>query len=256
MAGMVGLETSIVHQDVGRFIRSKVFGMVPIEMVLFISNNLHGRGTVARHVTLSRRRITDTLQSVGSWDVMKKWLKGMEDDVAVVVKDTWVDLTAPHTEGMILNYLRLKGIMGVTRLLFEGLVAGPAIPPSLDQLHNRPGIGSLKDIGAITQTGDLNVWCSTVYNRSFLGVSTLALAHKSMTKSVNAYDRQHPIQEGSESKLELVTREVYQERMLTRSWLYPLCAPIYEFSCVYEALVGIADCIKCKLCAIFSLCCR
>ncbi|KAG1787963.1 uncharacterized protein HD556DRAFT_1448291 [Suillus plorans] len=32
--------------------------------------------------------------------------------------------------------------------------------------------------------------------------------------------------------------------MLTRSWLYPLSAPIYEFSCVYEALVAIADCIQ------------
>ncbi|KAG0705537.1 hypothetical protein DFH29DRAFT_996854 [Suillus ampliporus] len=150
---------------------------------------------------------------------------GMEDDVAVVVKDTWVDLTAPPTEGMILKYLQLKGVIGVTWLLFEGLVAGPAIPPSLDQLHNRPGIG-------------------TVYNQSFLGVSTLVLAHKSMTKSVNAYNCQHPTHEGSESKLELVTHKVYQERMLTQSWLYPLCACIYEFSCVYKVLVGIADCIK------------
>ncbi|KAG1737845.1 uncharacterized protein EDB91DRAFT_1249522 [Suillus paluster] len=241
---MVCLEMSIVHNDVGQFVQSKVVGLVPIEMVLFISNNLHGRETMARHVTLTQCRIAEALQSVGTWEVMKKWLKGMEDDVAVVVKDTWVNLTAPHTEGMILNYLRLKGVMGVAQLLFEGLVAGPAIPPSLDQLHNHPGIGSLKDIGAITQTGGLNVWCSTVYNWSFLGVSTLALAHKSMTKSVNAYDRQHPIHEGSESKLKLITCEVYQERMLTQSWLYLLCTPIYEFSCVYEALVGIADCIK------------
>ncbi|KAG1744089.1 uncharacterized protein EDB91DRAFT_1080896 [Suillus paluster] len=242
--GMVGLETSIMHNNVGQFVRSKVFRLVPIEMVLFISNNLHGRGTMARHVTLMQCHITEALQSVGTWEVMKKWLKGIEDDVAVVVKDTWVDLTAPLTEGMILNYLRLKGVMGITWLLFEGLVAGPAIPPSLDQLHNHPGIGLLKDIGAITQTGGLNVWCSTIYNWSFLGVSTLALAHKSMTKSVNAYDHQHPINEGSKSKLELVTREVYQERMLTRSWLYPPCTPIYKFSCVYKALVGIVDCIK------------
>ncbi|KAG2039340.1 hypothetical protein BDR03DRAFT_1008975 [Suillus americanus] len=112
--GIVGLEMSIVHNDVGQCVRSKVFGLVPIEMVLFISNNLHGRGTVAQHVTLTQCHIAEALQSVGTWEVMKKWLKGMKDDVAVVVKDTWVDLTAPHTEGMILNYLQLKGVMGIT----------------------------------------------------------------------------------------------------------------------------------------------
>ncbi|KAG0691853.1 hypothetical protein DFH29DRAFT_1010022 [Suillus ampliporus] len=100
---------------------------------------------------------------------MEKLLKGMEKEVDVVVKDTWVDLTAPHTEGMILNYLRLKGVQGVTCLLFEGLVVGPASPPPLFQLHDCPGIGSLKDIGAISQTGDINVWSSTVYNQSFWG---------------------------------------------------------------------------------------
>jgi hypothetical protein len=246
--GMVGLETSIMQNKAGRFIRSRVFGpKVPINMVLFISNNIHGRGTVARHVTLSRERIAQALQLGGFWGAMEKWLKGMEKEVDVVVKDTWVDLTAPHTEGMILNYLRLKGVQGVTRLLFEGLVAGPASPPPLFQTHDRPGIGSLKDIGTISQTGDINVWSSTVYNRSFWGVPTLALAHKSMARSVNKYDRRHPVPEGvTVPKLEPVTREVYQERMLTRSWLYPLCAPIYEFSCIYEALVGISDCIRCK----------
>jgi hypothetical protein len=246
--GMVGLETSIMQNKAGRFIRSRVFGpKVPINMVLFISNNIHGRGTVARHVTLSRERIAQALQLGGFWGAMEKWLKGMEKEVDVVVKDTWVDLTAPHTEGMILNYLRLKGVQGVTRLLFEGLVAGPASPPPLFQTHDRPGIGSLKDIGTISQTGDINVWSSTVYNRSFWGVPTLALAHKSMARIVNKYDRRHPVPEGvTVPKLEPVTREVYQERMLTRSWLYPLCAPIYEFSCIYEALVGISDCIRCK----------
>ncbi|KAG1739165.1 uncharacterized protein EDB91DRAFT_1248924 [Suillus paluster] len=225
--GMVGLETSIMQNEAGRFIRSRVFGPeVPINMVLFISNNIHGRRTMAHHVTLSRERIAQALQSGGSWGAMEKWLKGMEKEVDVVVKDTWVDLTAPHTEGMILNYLRLKGVQGVTRLLFEGLVVGPASPPPHFQLHDHPGIGSLKDISAISQTGDINVWSSTVYNRSFWGVPTLALAHKSMARSVNKYDHSHPVPEGvTVPKLEPVTREVYQD-------------------CVYEALVAIADCIR------------
>ncbi|KAG0696666.1 hypothetical protein DFH29DRAFT_1004389 [Suillus ampliporus] len=194
--GMVGLETSIMQNEAG--------------------NNIHGRGTMARQVTLSHERIAQALQLGGSWGAMEKWLKGMEKEVDVVVKDTWVDLTAPHTEGMILNYLRLKGVQGVTCLLFEGLVVGPASPPPLFQLHDRPGIGSLKDIGAISQTGDINVWSSTVYNRSFWDVPTLALAHKSMARSVNKYDRSHPVPEGvTIPKLEPVTHEVYQERMLT-----------------------------------------
>ncbi|KAG1721729.1 uncharacterized protein EDB91DRAFT_1256400 [Suillus paluster] len=222
--GMVGLETSIMQNEAGRFIRSRVFGpKVPINMVLFISNNIHRCGTVAHHIMLSRECIAQALQSGGSWGAMEKWLKGMEKEVDVVVKDTW----------------------GVTRLLFEGLVVGPASPPPLFQLHDRPGIGSLKDIGAISQTGDINVWSSTVYNQSFWGVPTLALAHKSMARSVNKYDRSHPVPKGvTIPKLEPVTREVYQEWMLTRSWLYPFCTPIYEFSCVYEALVAIADCIR------------
>ncbi|KAG1816435.1 uncharacterized protein BJ212DRAFT_1480884 [Suillus subaureus] len=162
---------------------------------------------------------------------MEKWLKGMKKEVDVV-KDTWVDLTTPHTEGMILNYLWLKGIHGVMCLLFEGLVVGPASPPPLFQLHNHLGIGSLKDISAISQTGNINVWSSTVYNQAWLG-------------AINKYDRSHPVPEGiTIPKLEPVTHEVYQEQMLTRSWLYPFCALIYEFSCVYEALVAIADCIR------------
>lgn len=215
--GMVGLETSIMQNKARQFIQSRVFGpKVPINMVLFISNNIHGRGTMARHITLSRERIAQALQLGGFWGAMEKWLKGMEKEVDVVVKDTWVDLTAPHTEGMILNYLRLKGIQGITHLLFEGLVAGPASPPPLFQIHDRPGISSLKDIGTISQTGDINVWSSTVYNRSFWGVPTLALAHKSMARSVNKYDRCHPVPEGvAVQKLEPVTHEVYQERMLT-----------------------------------------
>ncbi|KAG1720070.1 uncharacterized protein EDB91DRAFT_1257199 [Suillus paluster] len=170
--------------------------------------------------------LPQALQSSGSWGAMEKWLKGMEKEVDVVVKDTWVDLTAPHTEGMILNYLRLKGVQGVTCLLFEGLVVGPASPTSTLSTSRSSGH-------------------RTVYNRSFWGVPTLALAHKSMARSVNKYDHSHPVPEGvTVPKLEPVTREVYQERMLTRSWLYPFCAPIYEFSCVYEALVAIADCIR------------
>ncbi|KAG0698798.1 hypothetical protein DFH29DRAFT_877734 [Suillus ampliporus] len=92
----------------------QVFGLVPIEMVLFISNNLHGHGTVAQHMTLSQCHIAEALQSVGTWEVMKKWLKGMEDECG--------------------------------------------------------GIGSLKDIGAITQDlGTLNVWCSHRIQSVFFG---------------------------------------------------------------------------------------
>jgi hypothetical protein len=35
----------------------------------------------------------------------------MDDTALIVVKDTWVDLLTPHTEGMVLNYLRLKGVL-------------------------------------------------------------------------------------------------------------------------------------------------
>ncbi|KAG1808788.1 hypothetical protein EV424DRAFT_1350222 [Suillus variegatus] len=119
-------------------------------------------------------------------------------------------------EGMILNYLQLKGVQGVMCLLFEELVVGPALPPPLSQLGDHPGIGSLKHIGAISQTGNVNVWSSTVYNQSFWGVLTLALAHKSMARSVNKYDHYHPVSEGfTLPKLEPITCKVYQERMLT-----------------------------------------
>jgi hypothetical protein len=38
----------------------------------------------------------------------------MDDMASIVVKDTWVDLSTPHTEGMVLNYLRLKGVLDFT----------------------------------------------------------------------------------------------------------------------------------------------
>jgi hypothetical protein len=37
----------------------------------------------------------------------------MDDTESIVVKDTWVDLLTPHTEGMVLNYLRLKGVLNL-----------------------------------------------------------------------------------------------------------------------------------------------
>ncbi|KAG2737378.1 hypothetical protein P692DRAFT_20698378, partial [Suillus brevipes Sb2] len=52
--GLLGFDPTIVHDpnsDI-RFIQTKHFGKVPIDMVLFISNNLNGRGTVVRRVTL------------------------------------------------------------------------------------------------------------------------------------------------------------------------------------------------------------
>lgn len=49
------------------------------------------------------------------------------------------------------------------------------------------------------------------------------------------------------AELEGLDSEVYQECILTRQYLYPVCLPIYEFNCVYEALTGIADCIRGEL---------
>jgi hypothetical protein len=161
-AGFLGLDPSIVLGGDRRYIRSNIFGDMTIEMVLFISNNLHGRGTVVRQVTLPKLRITKALEREekdrlereekdrlerGEKDrlereekdrlerdeknrpppappgpapqnlnrgVLQKWLNTMDDTASIVVKDTWVDLSTPHTEGMVLNYLRLKGVLDFT----------------------------------------------------------------------------------------------------------------------------------------------
>jgi hypothetical protein len=127
-----------------RYIRSNIFGDMTIEMVLFISNNLHGHGTVVRQVTLPKLRITKALEREEkdcleheekdhlecdeknrppgpapqnlNRGVLQKWLNTMDDTASIVVKDTWVDLLTPHTEGMVLNYLRLKGVLDFTTL--------------------------------------------------------------------------------------------------------------------------------------------
>ena len=117
-AGFLGLDPSIVLGSDRRYIRSNIFGDMTIEMVLFISNNLHGRGTVVRQVTLPKLRITKALEGDEKKNlnrgVLQKWLNTMDDTVSIVVKDTWVDLSTPHTEGMVLNYLRLKGVLDFT----------------------------------------------------------------------------------------------------------------------------------------------
>jgi hypothetical protein len=96
------------------YIQSNIFGDMMIEMVLFISNNLHGRGTVVCQVTLPKLQITEALECNEknlNRGVLQKWLNTMDDTASIVVKDTWVDLSTPHTEGMVLNYLRLKGVL-------------------------------------------------------------------------------------------------------------------------------------------------
>ena len=117
-AGFLGLDPSIILGSDRRYIRSNIFGDMTIEMVLFISNNLHGRGTVVRQVTLPKLRITKALEGDEKKNlnrgVLQKWLNTMDDTASIVVKDTWVDLSTPHTEGMVLNYLRLKGVLDFT----------------------------------------------------------------------------------------------------------------------------------------------
>lgn len=268
VVGMVCIEPSIVHNDAGRFIRSRLFGMVPIHMVLFINNKLHGRGTVARHVTVSKESIIQAFTHTPGavWSDVEKWFKGMEDEVAIVVKDTWIDFSAAPSEGMILNFLRLKGVMGVTRLLFEGLVAGPAVPHRLaPSIESRNQIGSVVDIRAFIDQGGnalaaqrsgglvgagetVNIWSSTLYNRMLWGFQTLASAPQTVVSNIKAHDPQYL------SPDEDVPPTIHQERLLTRSWLYPLCVPIYEFSCIYEALVGIRDCINCACRRMIGLC--
>ncbi|KAG2047827.1 hypothetical protein BDR06DRAFT_852763, partial [Suillus hirtellus] len=51
---LLGFDPTIIHDPNSniRFIQTKHFGKVPIDMVLFISNNLNGHGTVVRRVTL------------------------------------------------------------------------------------------------------------------------------------------------------------------------------------------------------------
>lgn len=224
--GLLGFDPTIVHDPKSDccFIQTKLFGKVPIDMVLFISNNLNGRGTVIRRVTLPKDQINQALKNGLNSEALQKWLKGMADMESIVVKDTWLDLAMPHMEGMVLNYLRLKGVQGVTRSLFEGLVlVSPAfVPPALALKY--------KEAQALP-------WQSTVHNQLSWNVPTLALAHHSLTSSLKAHDAKH------DQGLECMDQEVYQEHILTRHFLYPLCAPIYEFSCVYEALMGVMDCI-------------
>ena len=116
VAGFLGFDPSIVLGDEYRYIQSSLFGRVPIDMVLFISNNLYGRGTVVRQVTLSKSQIVQALRHERNLNKggLEKWLKDMDNTESIVVKDTWLDIETPHTEGMILNYLRLKGVLDLT----------------------------------------------------------------------------------------------------------------------------------------------
>jgi hypothetical protein len=84
-------------------------------------------------------------------------------------------------------------------------------------------------------------WQSTVQNHLSLGIPTLALARHSLMTDLKAHDAELG------DALENLDSEVYQEHILTRQYIYPVCSPIYEFNCLYEALMGIADCIRGEL---------
>jgi hypothetical protein len=90
-------------------------------------------------------------------------------------------------------------------------------------------------------------WQSTVHNRLFLGIPSLALARRSLTTGLRAHDAERV------GELEDLNGEVYQERILTRQYLYPVCAPVYEFNCIFEALTAIADCIRGELSTTLAL---
>ncbi|KAG2134041.1 uncharacterized protein EDB93DRAFT_1254650 [Suillus bovinus] len=152
--GLLGFNPTIVHdpKSDSHFIQTKHLGKVPINMVLFISNNLNGHGTIVRQVTLPKDQINQALKNGLNCEALQKWLKGMVDMESIVVKDTWLDLTMPHTEGMALNYLQLKGVQDVTRSLFEGLMLFPPafVLPALALKY--------KEAQALP-------WQSTVHNR-------------------------------------------------------------------------------------------
>jgi len=76
-------------------------------MILFISNNHHGCGTVIHQVTLPKSRIIQALEYRENLNkgVLQKWLNAMDNIELIVVKDTWVELLTHHIEDMVLNYL-------------------------------------------------------------------------------------------------------------------------------------------------------
>ena len=119
--------------------------------------------------------------------------------------------------------------MGVTRSLFEGLVSIPDefVPPWV--------------LDAYGKNKPFYAWQSTVQNRLSLSIPTLALARHSLMTDLKAHDAELG------EALENLDSEVYQERILIRQYIYPVCSPIYEFSCLYEALTGVADCIRGEL---------
>ncbi|KAG1851387.1 hypothetical protein F4604DRAFT_1686884 [Suillus subluteus] len=202
---LLGFDPTIVHDPKSdiRFIQTKHFGKVQIDMVLFISNNLNGRGTIVCQVTLPKDRINQALRNGPNGEALQKWLKGMADMELIVVKDTWLDLAMPHTEG----------VQGVTRSLFEGLVL---VPPAFVLLA----------LALKYKEAQALLWQSTVHNRLSWNVPTLTLAHHSLIRDLNAW-------------IGKFTRSVF---LLDTS--YTLYVRQSEFSCVYEALTGVMDCIR------------
>ncbi|KAG1781468.1 hypothetical protein EV702DRAFT_1041982 [Suillus placidus] len=183
---LVGFDPTIIHDMPSdrRFIQTKHFWKAPIDMVLFISNNLNGCGTVIRQVTLSKDQINQALKNGPNSKALQKWLKGMANMESIVVKDTWLDLATPHTEGM-------------------GLVL---VPPAF--VHPALAL-KYKEAQALP-------WQSTVHNQLFWNVPTLTLARHSLTSSLKAHDAEHD--QGLELMIGKFTRSVF---LLNTS--YTLC---------------------------------
>ena len=87
---------------------------IELTRVLFISDNLHGRGT-----TVWEGVLLEPLAFTGEGGEQKRSKPTAGQEETVIVKDSWIDPLRKYTEGMILSMLNDKGVEGVPRFVHE-----------------------------------------------------------------------------------------------------------------------------------------
>ena len=83
--------------------------------MLFISDNLHSRGTTVWEGVL----LEPLVGSIGRGGKQKKPKLGAGQGETVIVKDSWIDPLQKYTKGMILSMLNMKCVEGVPTLVHK-----------------------------------------------------------------------------------------------------------------------------------------
>ena len=110
----LGYDSTVSTHPADRTLSSLYIPNIRLLCVLYVAERSHGCGTV---VWLAKLKDLATTKVPGF--IALHFNKNWSIDPAIIIKDIWTDENNSLTEGMILVLLKMKGVLGVPRILAE-----------------------------------------------------------------------------------------------------------------------------------------